>query len=259
MGSTFNCSWYGSDGTLCTVGGHKYRDVHTADEACCVCGGGAPAAPGTSAPASPATNSPGSPDVDRDGSGQVAVLVGVGVGAAASVLLVGGAACAYVYLCQRRPPPRSPRRSRQCAALDPQSGSRRLSFGYADVPAAPSNRPPYFALCLSNLPRYRCGIDERDRVNTIRYRSKNAQATPSSLAVGAQPEREPPPRACCVPHGYTQCLPCPPLAVAVCLVWSAHGPEDMAFTVSFHPPLTSSCFRYTVSYVPCVSLSCRFI
>ena len=121
MGSTFNCSWYGSDGTLCTVGGHKYRDVHTADEACCVCGGGAPAAPGTSAPASPATNSPGSPDVDRDGSGQVAVLVGVGVGAAASVLLVGGAACAYVYLCQRRPPPRSPRRSRQCAALDPQA------------------------------------------------------------------------------------------------------------------------------------------
>ena len=118
-GSAFTCAWYGGNSSRCPTDGRENREVFRANEACCVCGGGKRTHSNGVLPTT--TTTVPALDVDRDGSGQVAVLVGVGVGAAASVLLVGGAACAYVYLCQRRPPPRSPRRSRRCAALDPQA------------------------------------------------------------------------------------------------------------------------------------------
>eukprot|EP01061_Rhynchopus_euleeides_P047239 TRINITY_DN938_c0_g2_i1.p1 TRINITY_DN938_c0_g2~~TRINITY_DN938_c0_g2_i1.p1 ORF type:complete len:238 (+),score=37.47 TRINITY_DN938_c0_g2_i1:217-930(+) len=40
FGSRYDCNWYASAGR-CTSFGWSYRNVYTANEACCVCGGGA--------------------------------------------------------------------------------------------------------------------------------------------------------------------------------------------------------------------------
>ena len=39
-GATYNCDWYGGELERCTNDGNNYRNIYTANEACCACGRG---------------------------------------------------------------------------------------------------------------------------------------------------------------------------------------------------------------------------